>query len=122
MATFTVTTNSKQNLPPSQVGDGNASTDYGVTIVFTRADFTTNTTPPYLDPEGDTASLLRVLTLPTTGTLQLNSVDVVLNQVISFSDIDSGLFTFVPDNATETGYVVDFDFEIADSGSGIFVG
>lgn len=122
MAIMTITTNAYVNLPPSQVGDNSKSTNYGVTIIFTVADFTTNTTPAYSDPEGDTASLLKITSLPTNGVLQLNGVNVTLNQEISFTDIDAGLFTYVPNNATLTSYIVNFNFEIADSGSGIFVG
>lgn len=122
MATFTVTTNAIVNQPPSQVGDGAASTDYGITYTFTEADFTTLTAPVYVDPEGDTASLLKVITLPATGELQLNAVAVTINQIITFTDIGNNLLTFVPDNLTEISYVETFDFEIADSGSGQFVG
>lgn len=122
MALFTVTTNAYTNLPPSQVGNGSSSTNYGTTYVFTVADFTTNTTPTYTDPEGDSAATLKVTALPTTGTLKLNGVNVILNQEISFADIGNSLFTFVPDNATYTAYDDSFNFEIADSGSGTFVG
>lgn len=122
MALFTVTTNEYTNQPPSQVGNNTISTNYGVTKVFTRANFTTETTPPYTDPEGDTAFQLKVISLPATGTLQLNGVNVSLNQVINFTDIDAGLFTYVPDNGITTSYNANFNFEIADSGSGIFVG
>lgn len=120
MATFTITTDAYINQPPTQVGDGSTSTSYGVTYTFTRADFTTLTTPAYSDPEGDAAGNLRVLTLPSTGSLEYNSTPVTINQVISFSDIDSGLFTYIPDNATTSTYDDTFTFEIADVGSGTY--
>lgn len=120
MALFTLNTNAYVNQPPSTVGDGSATTNYGATYTFTRADFTTNTTPAYADPEGDAAQNLRVLSLPTTGELQLNAVAVTINQVISFANIDSGLFTYVPDNATTTAYADTFNFEISDVGSGSY--
>lgn len=122
MAQFTVTVNEQVNLPPTQVGDGSSTTGYGTSIVFVRADFTTNTIPPYSDPEGDAALNLKIIGLPSTGQLELNSVEVLINDVISFADIDSGLFTYVPDNNTTNNYVDPFDFEIADAGSNIFVG
>lgn len=122
MATFTVSINSYTNLPPSAVGDGSETTDYGITLVYTRAMFTTNTTPPYNDPEGDAALDLKVLTLPVSGTLELNSVAVIINQIISFADIDSGLLTYAPDNGIQTSHDVSFTFQIADEGSGQFVG
>lgn len=122
MAQFTTTTDAYINLPPSAVGDGAESTGYGVTLVYTTAMFTTNTTPVYADPEGDAALELKVLTLPTTGDLEYNATPVILNQIITFADIVLGLLTFVPDNAIQTAYDVTFDFQIADAGSGQFVG
>lgn len=122
MALFTVTVNAKVNEPPTQVGDNVVITNYGQTIVFTVADFTTNTTPAYSDPEGDAAYQLKITSLPSTGVLKLNGVDVTLNQIIDFDDISAGLLTFVPDNGTTTTYNDPFQFEIADAGSGTFVG
>ena len=122
MALFTVTTAARINQPPSQVGDGSANTNYGVTYVFTVADFTTETTPVYSDPEGDSAAQLRVIQLPSTGTLEVNGIPISINHVIQFDDIAAGLFTYVPDNGTTTNYNDVFEFEIADSGSGQFVG
>jgi len=121
MANFTIVIDSYENLPASEVGDGTTSTDHGVTVVFTRAMFTTSTTPPYADPEGDAALNLKVTSLPIAGILKLNGVNVTLNQIISFANIDSGLFTYLPDNADLTAYSTVFTFEIADAGSGIFV-
>lgn len=110
----------KDNLPPS-VGDGGAIIDYGNTLIFTKAMFTSSTTPAYSDPEGDTAELLKILSLPTLGTIYLDGVEVVINQVISFNDVDSGLLTYVPDLADTDGDLQNFTFAIADAGSGIFV-
>lgn len=122
MATFTVTVDSYENLPASQVGDGAANTDYGVSLVYTRAMFTTNTVPPYADPEGDAALNLKVTSLPSEGIIQLNATPISINQIISFTDIDSGLLIYVPNNSNSNAYDDNFTFEIADAGSGIFVG
>jgi hypothetical protein len=108
------------NQPPSTVGDGNETIDYGETLIFTRAMFTTGTTPPYADPESDAALNLKITGLPADGTLVINGVDVVINDIISFADIDSGLFTFVPSLVDTDGDLETFTFEIADAGSGIF--
>jgi hypothetical protein len=54
--------------------------------------------------------------------LEYNSSPVALNQIISFADIGSGLLTYVPDIGTTTVYLDTFNFEIADAGSGTFVG
>ena len=59
-------------------------------------------------------------TLPLFGIIKLNGVPIVINQTISFTDIASGLLTFVPDLTVTTGDIQTFEFEIADAGSGIF--
>lgn len=122
MANFTISVDSYENLPASSVGDGAATTEHGEVLSYTRAMFTTNTVPPYADPEGDAALNLKVTSLPVNGLLKLNSVDVTLNQIISFADIDSGLFTYTPDTGITAAYDASFSFQIADAGSGIFVG
>lgn len=122
MALFTITTNSYINLPPNQVGDGSATTDYGVVHVFTVADFTVSTTPPYQDPEGDSAYQLKITSLPTIGVLKLSNVNVTTNQIINFTSISSGLFTYTPNNSNTSLYDDEFNFEISDTGSQQFVG
>lgn len=122
MADYTININAFVNQPPSTVGDGSQTIDYGDTIVFTRAMLTSMLAPAYSDPEGDPAGQLKIIGLPSVGTLQYNGVDVIVNQIINFTDIDSGLFTYNPD-LTETNAVSPvFQFEIADTGSGTFVG
>jgi len=122
MAQFTITINQQTNLPPSQVGDGARTTEYGTSVTFTRQDFTTNTVPPYQDPEGDAALNLKIITLPVEGDLLLNSSPIIVNQIISFADIDSGLFTYSPNNGNTSLYNDPFQFEISDAGSNTFVG
>ena len=108
------------NQPPSAVGNNTLSNiAFDSTYVFTAADFTTGTTPAYADPEGDAASQLRILNVPTNGTLLLNGSQVVTNQIINFSDISAGNFSFLA-NGNTAGYTASFDFEIADAGSGQF--
>lgn len=110
------------NQPPGTVGDGAVTIDYGETLIFTRAMFTTATTPPYADPEGDAALNLKITALPVDGNIKLNGVNVVVNQIVSFADIDIGLLTYVPDLADIDGDLENFQFQIADAGSGQFVG
>lgn len=109
------------NLPPSTVGSGSATIGYGETLVFTREMFTSFTTPAFSDPEGDPALYLKVTNLPDLGGLFINGVDVAIDEVIDFEDIDSGLFTYVPDLLDTDGDFQGFTFQIADA-SGIFVG
>ena len=121
MATFTINVDGAIN-QPATIGDGSETTAYGNTIVFTRAMFTTATTPPYSDPEGDAAATLKITSLPATGEIQYDGVAILVNDEFDFTtDIDAGRLTYVPDAGTTTSYVDPFTFEIADAGSGSFV-
>lgn len=120
MATFTITVDGQINQPPSAVGDGSATTAYATNLVFTRAMFTTATTPPYSDPENDAADKLRINSLPTSGNIQLNAVNVLINDEINFTDIDAGNLIYVPDSGQTATHMPSFDFSIADVGSGQF--
>jgi hypothetical protein len=117
IVTFNV--GSQANAAPV-IGDGASAVNYGEALVFTSAMFTTGTTPAYSDAEGDPASQLKILTLPTLGIIQYNGINVVVNQIINFSDIDLGLLTFIPDLADTNGDVQNFTYAISDTGSGIF--
>mgnify|MGYP003118653796 CR=1 FL=1 len=109
------------NLAPTEVGDASENIGYGESLVFTRAMFTTDTTPAYADPEGDVADLLKITALPTSGIIKLNGIIVTVNQEINFTDIDSSLLVFTGDVTLLAGGSDTFTFEIADVGSGIFV-
>lgn len=119
MATFNINIDAQQNLPPS-IGDGARSTSYNTAITFTVADFTTNTTPAYSDPDGDAAKLLKILTVPSRGALKLNGNTIKANDIIEFSEIASGLFIYVPDAELASAQMEPFTFAIADEGSLIF--
>ena len=71
----------------------------------------------YQDPENDSAYLLKILTLPSEGNLVLNGNNVLINQIISFSDIDSGLLSFNINSISSNDRIIDFNFSIADAGS-----
>tara|TARA_R110002124_G_scaffold62103_1_gene169998 strand:- start:9737 stop:10468 length:732 start_codon:yes stop_codon:yes gene_type:complete len=109
------------NQPPSSVGDGSIVADWATTIVFTRASFTTSTIPAYADPEGDAAGQLKVLSLPANGTLRHNGNIVTVNQVIPFTEIDAGYFIYLPNTTITILQQLEFNFSIADAGSGTFV-
>ncbi|AGO48969.1 virion structural protein [Cellulophaga phage phi14:2] len=104
------------NLQPTSVGDNSDEIDYNTTRVFTVADFTTDTTPAYSDPEGDAAEQLKITVVPTQGSLKFNGISVTVNQIINFSDIALGKLTFTADGNTN-GYNTSFNFEVADAGS-----
>tara|TARA_R110000796_G_scaffold181330_1_gene297943 strand:- start:90568 stop:91293 length:726 start_codon:yes stop_codon:yes gene_type:complete len=106
------------NLPPSAVGDNTLAAAYGDSITFTVANFTSETTPSYADPEGDAASLVKILTLPADGTLVFNGIDVIVNQEMTVSEIASGYLVYNPDLAITILQSLTFDFSVADAGSG----
>lgn len=117
MANFNINISGYNNQPPV-VGDGEKNTNYGEAITLTRADFTTNTNPPYSDPEGDAPLNLRIDSLPSAGLLKLNGVNVTVGQVISFiSEIDNNLLTYTPDLNNTSAHAVAFSFSISDAGS-----
>lgn len=120
LGTVNINIRSIDNLPPNVVGDGEETINHGETLVFTRDMFTTQTTPPYQDPEGDSAYLLKITVLPSKGVIYLNGIPIFENQIIPFSEIDSGSLTFEPDFNTTTVDLENFTFGIADEGSGEF--
>jgi hypothetical protein len=121
MANFNINVTGYDNQPPT-IGDGQKETNYGQALPLNRADFTTNTTPPYSDPEGDLPLNLKITSLPAAGILRLDGVDVTVNQEISFiSDIDAGKLTYTPDLNNTSAHSVSFGFEISDEGSNTYV-
>ena len=117
MATFTINVNAYENEPPV-IGDNEITINFGTTKTFSIADFTTNTTPAYSDPEGDGPFKLKITSLPGTGELRYDNIPVTINQEILFSNIGLGLLTYIPDIVDLGGYSDDtFDFEISDLGS-----
>tara|TARA_R110000850_G_scaffold33319_1_gene90835 strand:+ start:1510 stop:2799 length:1290 start_codon:yes stop_codon:yes gene_type:complete len=120
MATMTLNITASVNLPPSQVGTLALSIDNSTTHIFTSANFTTETTPVYLDPEGDAAKNLKITTLSSEGILTLNNVSLNVNDIISFADITLGNLKYVSDSANQTAHTDTFNFSISDEGSDSF--
>ena len=116
MAQFSISVNSKVNSSPTQIGTRNITTLNRTNYTFTQADFTTSTIPPYSDPEGDDPSIVRILSLPSTGTLQLNSVDVIVNQDVPWANVGASLLAYIP-VSQDAQYDTNFTFDIADTGS-----
>lgn len=84
------------------------TTDEDTTYTFSAADFN------FADVDGDSMGSVRITSLETAGSLQLNGVDVALNDSISKADIDAGKLTFAPaTDANGTGYS-SFDFSVSD--------
>ena len=120
MATMTLNITDSVNLPPSQVGVLTLNIDNSTTYTFTSANFTTETTPVYLDPEGDDASNIKITLLPTKGLLYLDGDEINLNQIVNFDDIISGKLQYVSDASNQTAHTDLFNFSISDKGSETF--
>lgn len=109
-----------KNQPPV-IGNVEIETDYLQSIVLTKEMFL-ESIPPYSDPEGDLPLLLKIIELPTNGLLKLANSNVQELDIISFEDIKDGRLSFVPFSNNGEQFIDNFEFEIADSGSGQFVG
>lgn len=121
MATFTIDVNAYVNQPPSAVGSNSITLSNRVTRVFTLADFTTNTTPPYADPESDGVYQLRIDSLPSLGVLKLSGTSIVsAPTIINASDIVAGNFEYVAPSQ-DAAAAVSFNFSLSDTGSHTFV-
>lgn len=113
---FQITVVPPVNLPPS-IGDGEETINYGETLVFTKEMFVDNTHPSYTDPEGDAPYKLRIDSLPNLGLLIYENEPVEEGDEIEFTDIELGMFMYMPDlDATATEDVT-FEFSISDVGS-----
>ena len=119
---FEVAADSTINQQPTAVGDGYADVILGSEFTLTRAMLTTDLDIPYSDPEGDSADKLKIIALASFGTVKLSGSRVSVNQEIDFTDIDSGLLTYLPNSIPGKGESESFQFQISDSGSGNFVG
>lgn len=121
MAIMTLNITASVNLPPSQVGTLSLSIDNSITHTFTSSNFTTETTPVYLDPEGDAAKNIKVTLLPTEGVLTLDNNNVNLNDIISFDDIILNKLKYVSNSSNQSAHLDTFNFSISDEGSEEFI-
>lgn len=110
----------QKNKPPV-IGDVEIETDYLQSIVLTEQMFI-NSNPEYFDPEGDLPALLRIIQLPSNGILRLDNVSIEELDTIDFEDIKDGKLTFTPFSNNGQAFIDNFEFEIADTGSGQFSG
>jgi hypothetical protein len=116
MSSFSILISPNQ---PATVGNYTLNVSNRSTTVLTTGMFTSLTTPPYSDPEGDSPWELRVDSLPNSGVLFISGNPVTIGQVIPFTAISTGDLTFVsPDMDAPTS--TSFLFSVSDAGSLIF--
>jgi len=113
---YTVTNGGLQNGRPTQIGANTIEVGNRTSKVFSLANFTTETTPVYSDPEADALAYIKILSLPAVGVLKLGGVNVNANDIISSADITTNNFTYDAPNQ-DAGVVDVFQFDAADIGS-----
>lgn len=124
MGLYTISIKAKVNDKPNAIGNNTITVLHGNTHVLNKANFTTETIPPYSDPDGDDVKNVQVLTSlsPGIGTLNYNGSPVIPGTEIPISAIISGNLVYVADSGTLTSYNDSFDFDISDLGSELYSG
>lgn len=121
MGTLTLDISARGNLPPSSSGWKSIFINYGATHVFTLENFTTETTPPYADPEGDALKAIKITSLPLQGQLLKGIVPVLINDEITSAELVAGDLTYEADLTDPNGYSDGYmEFRVSDQGSSIF--
>ena len=121
MGVITLEVGQQDNQPPNQSGWLSLNLDYNETHVFTVANFTTETTPPYQDPEGDPMESIKITSLPIKGVLKIGLLDVLAGDIITFGEITAGDLTYESDALEVQGYSDSrMRFLISDTGSSTF--
>ncbi|SEK74954.1 dockerin type I domain-containing protein [Paenibacillus sp. OK003] len=84
---------SQDDTPKPAAGAFSKTVIKGLPVSFTSTDFTSN----YADPENRSMTDIRISSLPDSGKLQLNGVDVVKDQVIPVAELNT--LAFAPGSA-----------------------
>ena len=113
-ATFNICVPEQINQPPT-ISLLSLDIEDNGEYIFTTEDLTTGLS--YSDPEGDLPLNLKIITLPANGVLYYNGVPVVVDNVITYVDIENGLFKFTPDDL-DVSYTISFQVKVSDQGSG----
>ncbi|MGG5506708.1 MULTISPECIES: hypothetical protein [unclassified Myroides] len=110
------------NRPPSAIGDNLIECPIGTLVPISLAEFTTNTTPPYRDPENDPPLKVKVVTIPPRAILTHNGERVSNGDEFLATDLSRGEMKvfFPPGTAINTEDAIVFD--VADVGSGQYSG
>jgi hypothetical protein len=121
MATLTISVSALPNQPPNQSGWLILNLLNLASHTFTEANFTTETTPVYNDPEGDSLAAVKITSLPALGSLQLNGVSISVNDEITTAELNSSSFVYVSDQSNTSGYSDEIEFTVSDVGSNTFM-
>lgn len=108
------------NNPPTIVGDNTITYLIGTPYIFKSNDFTYGTTPSFVDPDGDKPLSIKITTLPVQGVLLIQGIPVVIGDIITVNEVDSGFLQWQDLGQTTNGQLSPFQFEVSDEGTGIF--
>ena len=107
---------------PATVGNTNVYSDNRVITVFSSATFTSDAIAPYSDPDGDPLDAIKVLGISAVngGVYYYFSAPVVVGQVITKAELDSGAFYH---SAADSNAITTDSIQVAvrDTGSMIWV-
>lgn len=120
MGTITVNILEESNQPPNNIGWLLLNIQNAASHTFTLPNFTTETTPPYSDPEGDPLAAIKIKQLPLKGSLELNGVAVVLDQEITAANLSGSLLVYVSDQVDTDAHSVEIAYSASDTGSNQF--
>ena len=109
LALLSFAAQAQTNTPPT-ASNNTVTTNEDTAYTFAAANFNFADTDG--DTDGGTLALVEVVTLPTVGTLALNTTPVTPNQDVAASDIGNLVFTPAA-NANGTGYA-SFTFKVSD--------
>ena len=95
------------NTPPT--ADANTvTTGVDTAYAFTEADFR------YVDAESDPLASVKIVTVPTPGTLALDGTAVVVDDVVTKAQIDGNMLIFTPVAGANGDPYASFDFKVND--------
>jgi len=98
------------NDEPAGADNGDTTTD-AQTLVFDAANFSTG----FTDPDHNLFDGVTITTLPATGKIKLNNVDISMGAVITLAQLNGGELTFVPTLGTGNTAPT-FTFQVHDNG------
>jgi hypothetical protein len=89
--------------------------------IFKKANFITETTPMYTDPEGNTPYKVKIETLPEFGELSYKGIPVTIGQVFDYTtQIGDGDFIYESELPKLEKHSVNFYFRVSDIGSELY--
>ena len=110
--TFTLNVTPVNDAPSG--ADKTVSTAEDTPYTVSAADF------GFTDPDvGDTLAVVRIDSLPVTGTLQLNGANLAVGQTVTVAEVNAGLLRYVPPANSFGTPLANFTFSVRDPG-GLF--